>query len=134
MKTLAEIYADNISKLKGRPSIVAMAHHFYSCQDMDKALGMAGATNKWLNLHHQPGVRSERAAMWWLRANRPLFAAGPEPDRNAVVKAPEPQPVQVPETLPTPEAKTTFMIVMPHEIAPKVERVLAMLGVEMIEI
>jgi hypothetical protein len=123
MRTIAEIYPENIRALANEfPSIVAMSHHFSKCTEMDKALGFHGAVNKWFTkAGNKPSTASEAAAGLWLKANRL--------DLGAPQKAPEaalPAPVE--------DDAATFMLVVPRAKSEKVMRVLSMLGVESIEI
>jgi hypothetical protein len=119
-QTLAETYKENMPKLaKDFPSIVAMAHHFTQCSDMDRALGYSGAVSHWMSLRNAPSNGSEKAASLWLRANRK--------DAAHQHDAPSPAPI-------IDETPATIMAVCPRAKSEKVMRVLTMLGVECIEV
>jgi len=97
---------------KGFPSIRDAAKKVHTCMDLDFAVGMNGAAHHWIkgkNASH----KAERAAAFWLHTQN-----NPKP----------PDPVA-----PPPPAADILLVAVPAGNMAKVQRVLAVLGCEVIE-
>lgn len=103
----------------GRKNIVLMAKHFSRCCDMDEALEYNSAASKW-NRGIFPSPRSERRAQAWVEKNLKNTAPNPQSRLELV----EPKKQQT----------TTLMVECHDEIASKVQRVLTMMGCEVVEL
>ena len=101
----------------GRPNIAIMAKHFTRCKDMDKALNYNSATNKWHNGSF-PSPSAERRAQAWVESNLKSIN---QQSRLELVQ-PKKQPT------------TTLMVECHDEISSKVQRVLVMMGCEVVEL
>lgn len=103
----------------GRKNLATMAKHFTRCTDMDRALDYNSASSKWTR-GFLPSPRSERLAQAWVQNN--LKNTVPNPQSKLELVQPKRQ------------SSTTLMVECPGEIASKVQRVLTMMGCEVIEI
>ena len=101
----------------GFPNLALMAKHFSRVNVMDEALNFASATSKWQN-GGTPSPRAERRAQAWVESNLKSIS----PQSRLEFADPKKQP------------KTTMMVECHDEIASKVQRVLTMMGCEVIEI
>ena len=130
MKTLASKHDEAFQRLinDGFPNIASMLTCFYRQSDMDRALGLVGATNHWLMGRNTPSRRTERTAQ--------LFMAGMAKTGSAKVQ-PEPAQEAVETTvMPTaaPEESDMLLVVCPPAKMAKVQKVLAVLGCEVVEV
>jgi hypothetical protein len=111
---LAEQYPEACAKLiaDGRPAIAEMAKHFTDARTMSLALGYdPSAAGHWLNGRKNASLPSNANAAAWLLANPP--------------KPPEP---------PKPSEGTVLMCVCPPGKSASVQRMLAMVGCEVVEV
>lgn len=96
----------------GFPNVALMARHFSTCAEMDEALGYTKAAANWARRAGQVSRQADRAAGLWLSLNAKPAPAAAQPA--------------------APAGGTLLLIVCPPDVAPKVARVAAMLGCEVI--
>jgi hypothetical protein len=93
----------------GKPSICEMSKHFTKCSDMDRALGMENTAAKWARGKNLGSNPSEMRAKEWLDAQS--FVSPATPDQSA-----------------------TFLCICDKATAAKVQKVLALMGCEFVEV
>jgi len=137
MKTLASKHNEAFQRLSkaGFPNIASMLTCFYRQSDMDRALGLVSATNHWLMGRNTPSRRTEKAAELFMasmsaKTGSAKVQSEPEPKPEVVETTVMPTPVQEP----MPEASDTLLVVCPPEKMAKVQKVLGVLGCEVVEV
>jgi hypothetical protein len=117
LKTVYDQYKDNWDLLAaiGKPNVAEAAKYFYTCADMERALGYSSSTvKKWAERQNNVSSRSDGMAAHWLVAQGKDEKAKHEP---------------------ADEGDTQMMLVItPRASADKVRRVLAMMGCEFEEV
>jgi len=126
MKTLAKKYPNSHEKLiiSGFPAIAKMMTFFYRCVDLDFALGYNGASNQWFRGVNIPSRMAEMKAQRFLDNSQTITTKPMEP----VTKA-EPEPAKKDEAV-----STTYLLVCPQGAEAKVQKVLGLMGCEVVEI
>ena len=131
MKTLASKHDEAFQRLinAGFPNIASMMTMFNRQCDMDRALGKHNAVNHWFSGRNTPSQGSERAAQ--------LFMASMSANTGSAKVQPEPAQ-EVVETTVMPaaaaEASDTLLVVCPPAKMAKVQKVLTLLGCEVVEV
>lgn len=134
MKTLAKKYPDAHQAIKtgGCTNIAHMMTIFYRQRDLDNALSLNGSANGWCHMRHLPTTKSELAAEKFVAATRDHSTA-PE-TKGAAEKAPEPAPT--PSATPpaaAPNEVVTLLVVCPSGVESKMEKILALMGCEAVQ-
>lgn len=111
MKTLYEQNPESWEKLAraGKPSLGEMAKHFHLAGEMDTALGLNGAAGKWLSGANGATSISEAKAAAWLESRQ----IKEQPEKSGAV---------------------TFLCIADAATFAKAEKVLGLLGCEVVEI
>ena len=114
MKTLYEQNPEAWDKIaaSGFPSVREVAKKFYKPSEMNKALGYVNGAQHWLSGRNNAASRAERAAKAWLASS-----GSPAP----VVK-------------PAADQSATFLCICDKTTAAKVQKVLALMGCEFVEV
>ena len=134
-KSLYHNYEDRVKALSmaGFPAYAEMTRYFTTQSDMGRALDQSGSAigHVLTGSSSRPSKKAEQRAREWLdsamtTAARNYGAAQPAPN----VKEPSPAWIDKP----APEKAVTLMVVAPAPSADKVQKVLAMMGCEVVEI
>ena len=116
-KTIYDQYKDNWDLLAaiGKPNVAEAAKHFYTCADMERAIGYSSSSvKKWAERQNNVSSRSDGMAAHWLAAQ------GKD---------------DVTEKASSSKGETQMLVVItPLASADKVRRVLAMMGCEFEEV
>ena len=117
LKTIYDMHKQNWDLLAaiGKPNVAEAAKHFYTCADMERAIGYSSSSvKKWAERQNNVSSRSDGMAAHWL-------AAQSKDD--------------VREKASSSKGETQMLIVItPLASADKVRRVLAMMGCEVEEV
>tara|TARA_R110000868_G_scaffold404847_1_gene683489 strand:- start:542 stop:898 length:357 start_codon:yes stop_codon:yes gene_type:complete len=118
MKNLKSLYETYESKwksieAKGFVSLPEMAKHFSRLGMMDAELGYANAASKWCGKAASvPSMEAERRARNWL-------------DERAACQTPRSDPA---------DSAKTFLVICPQESGEKVQKILALLNCDFVEV
>lgn len=125
-RTIADAYPDAASALKrgGYPNIAAMLGVFHRQVDMDRALGTNSTVSNWCRGANIPSYHLEQKAEAFMREWR---KENETPEVVQTTAAPPPA-VTAPAT-----PETTFLVIA-NGNAKKVQKVLALMGCEIVEI
>lgn len=104
---------DNLAA-KGRKNLREMAKHFDVCAEMDRALGLSGASCHWLSGRNSARMSTDYSAGAWLRENK-AKAAQAEP------KATE-------------KDATLFLVSAQNGNAERARKLLELIGCEVVEV
>ena len=122
-QTLAEKHPETVKRLE-RNGFVYMAKMFRRVErvtQLDRMLGTTGAASKWARGDYLPNATSEQRAR--------IAYEKLDPDHRAPVKQ---LSLGLPEIDFNPE--TTFLVIAPRDKADKVEKVLALMGCEAVQL
>jgi len=101
-------------KLMGFPMLAEMSKSFYTMIEMDHALGYKNAVTKWCgNYGTRPRRDAERRANEWINKSRSVTAKIRQD---------------------TSDTSQTFLIVCPPENSSKVQKILALLGCDFVDV
>jgi len=117
LKTVYDQYKDNWDLLAaiGKPNVAEAAKYFYTCADMERAIGYTSSTvKKWAERQNNVSSRSDGMAAHWLVAQ----------GKDEKVKH---EPADGSDT-------QVLLVITPLASADKVRRVLAMMGCEFEEV
>lgn len=119
MKTLYEQNPSTWENFKknGKPSICEMAKHFIKPSSMDSALGMSNTVSKWQRGLNLGSTASELRAKEWLESQ----AQNRTPHWHAEVPASNPK------------ATVTFLCMADPATAAKMQKIMALMGCEYVE-
>lgn len=121
--TLYEQYRDSFDALgaRGYTAVTEMSRRFHRVSEMARALGLketGGAIGHWGRGQTTPTWENNKKAQDWLKAN-PLKASPPEPATKLPPAAPGP---------------TMFLATCAASDAPRIQKVLAMLNCDFVEV
>lgn len=97
----------------GAPNLAIMARYFLKPSEMDAALGYTKAVGNWVRRGGSFRSCTDKTAQLWLASNVKVAAPAPKPAAASGVM---------------------LLIVCPDGIAPKIERIAAMMGCEVTDI